>query len=127
MDTKSIVPHNVNERMQQNQHGGCTMMAMGHFSAEVIELGVNPSGLGHWCWFKIGSGEKKTRIVMAYQPSGSKSANSAGTTVREQHEQYFEARGDLRSACMIFFEQLISQLIVWKHTNHNIILLGDFN
>jgi hypothetical protein len=64
---------------------------------------------------------------MAYQPSGSKSANSAGTTVREQHEQYFEARGDLRLAQMIFFEQLISHLIVWKHTDHNIILLGDFN
>ena len=47
--------------------------------------------------------------------------------VRDQHEQYFEARGDLRSARMIFFEQLISQLIVWKHTNHDIILLGDFN
>jgi hypothetical protein len=64
---------------------------------------------------------------MVYQPSGSKSANSAGTTVREQHDRYFEARGDLRSARTIFFKQLISQLIVWKHTNHNIILLGDFN
>ncbi len=112
MDTKSIVSHNVNEQMQQNQHGGCAMMAMGRFSAEVLELGVDPSGVGHWCWFKVGSGKKKTRIVMAYQPSGSKSANSAGTTVREQHEQYFEARDDLRLARMIFFEQLISQLIV---------------
>jgi hypothetical protein len=62
------------------------MMAMGCFSAEVVELGVNLSGLGHWCWFKVGSGNKKTRIVMAYQPSSSKSANSAGTTVRERHE-----------------------------------------
>ncbi len=127
MDTRSIVAHNVNERMQQNQHGGCVMMAMGRFSAEVVELGVDPTSLGCWCWLKVGSGEKKTRIVMAYQPSGSKSTNSAGTTVREKHEQYFKARGDLRLACAIFFEQLTSQLIVWKHTNHDIILLGDFN
>ncbi len=127
MDTRSIVAHNVNERMQQNQHGGWAMMAMGRFSAKVVELGVDPTGLGHWCWLKVGSGEKKTRIVMAYQPSGSKFANSAGTTVREQHEQYFEARGNLQLACTIFFEQLIFQLIVWKHTNHDIILLGDFN
>jgi hypothetical protein len=49
MDTRSIVTHNVNERMQQNQHGGCAMMAMGCFFAEVVELGVNPSGLGCWC------------------------------------------------------------------------------
>jgi hypothetical protein len=58
------------------------MMAMGCFSAEVIESGVNPSGLGCWCWFNVGSGNKKTRIVMAYQPSGSKSTNSAGMTAR---------------------------------------------
>jgi hypothetical protein len=127
MDTWSIVAHNINERMQQNQHGGCGMMAMGRFSAEVMESGVNPSGLGHWCWLKVGSGNKKTRIVMAYQPSSSKSANSARTTIREQHERYFEDHGDLHSPCTIFFAQLITQLIVWKHTNFDIVLLGDFN
>jgi hypothetical protein len=26
--------------MQRNQHGGCAMMAMGHFSAEVVEMGM---------------------------------------------------------------------------------------
>jgi len=44
-----------------------------------------------------------------------------------QHEQYFEAKGDLRSAKTIFFEQLIAQLVVWKMTDADIILLGDFN
>ncbi len=103
------------------------MMAMGRFSAKVVESGVNPYSLGHWCCLKVGSGNKKTRIVMAYQPSGSKSTNSAGTTVREQHEWYFEARGNSRSARTLFFEQLIAQLIVWKHINFDIVLLGDFN
>jgi hypothetical protein len=91
LETRSVVAHNINERMQRNQHGGCAMMAMGRFSAEVVESGVDSYGLGRWCWLKVGSGKKKTRIVMAYQPSGSKSSNSAGTTVREQHEHYFEA------------------------------------
>jgi hypothetical protein len=127
METWSIVAHNIYERMQQNQHGGCAMMAMGRFSGEVVELGVNPSGLGHWCWLKVGSGNKKTRIDMAYQPSGLKSTNSSGTTVRGQHKRYFEARGNLRSACTIFFEQLVAQLTVWKHTDSDIVLLGDFN
>ncbi len=102
-------------------------MAMGWFSAEVVEMGVDHYGLGQWCWMKVGSGDKKTQIVMVYQPSGSSSTNLAGTTVREQHEQYFEARGDLRSARLIFFEQLIAQLVVWKTTDTDIILLGDFN
>ncbi len=91
METWSIVSHNISKRMQLNQHGGCAMMAMGCFSAEVVESGVDPSGLGCWCWLKVGSGDKRTRIVMAYQPSGFKSTNSAGTTVREQHKRYFEA------------------------------------
>jgi hypothetical protein len=64
---------------------------------------------------------------MAYQPSGSKSTNTAGTTVREHHKRYFEARGNLHSACTIFCEQSIAQLIVWKHTDSDIVLLGDFN
>ncbi len=41
MDTRSIVAHNISEQMQQNQHGECTMMAMGRFSAEVVEMGVD--------------------------------------------------------------------------------------
>ncbi len=126
METRSMVAHNINERLQRNQHGGCAMMAMGRFSANVVESRVDPYGLGHWCRLKVGSGNKKTRIVMAYQLSGSKSTNSAGTTVREQQERYFEAHSDLRSACTIFFEQLIAQLIVWKHTNSDIVLLNDF-
>jgi len=63
---------------------------------------------------------------MAYQPSGSKSTYSAWTTVHEQDKQYFKARRDLQPARTIFYEQLIAQLIVWKHTDSDIILLGDF-
>jgi hypothetical protein len=48
MKTTSIVAHNVNEWMQLNQYGGCAMMTMGCFSAEVIEIEVDPYGLGLW-------------------------------------------------------------------------------
>ncbi len=40
MDTQSVVAHNINERMQRNQHGGCAMMAMGWFLAELVKTGV---------------------------------------------------------------------------------------
>jgi hypothetical protein len=127
MESRSVVAYNINKQMQQNQHSRCAMMAMGRFSAEVLETGVDPYGLGCWCWLKVGSGDEKTWIVMAYQPSGSRSSNSAQTTVQEQHKQYFKARGDLRPARTIFYEQLIAQLIAWKHTDSDIILLSDFN
>jgi hypothetical protein len=64
---------------------------------------------------------------MTYQPSGSKSTNSARTIVREQYKWYFEVRGNLQPACTIFYEPLIGQLIIWKYTDLDIILLGDFN
>jgi len=60
MDTRSVVAHNINERMKRNQHGGCAMMAMGRFSAEVVETGVDHCGVGRWCWMRVGSGDKKT-------------------------------------------------------------------
>ena len=41
MDTWSVVEYNINEQMQRNQHGGCAMMAMGRFLAEVVETGVD--------------------------------------------------------------------------------------
>ncbi len=56
MNTQSVVAHNINERMQRNQHGGCAIMAMGQFLAEVVETGVDHYGLGRWCWMKVGSG-----------------------------------------------------------------------
>ncbi len=103
------------------------MIAMGRFSAEVIKTGVDPYGLGHWCWLRVGSGDKKNRIVMTYQPSGSKLTYSAGMTVCKQHERSFEARSNLQPACTILYEQLIVKLIVQKHTDSDIVLLGDFN
>ncbi len=47
IESRSVVAYNINKQMQQNQHGGCAMMAIGHFSAEILETGVNPYGLGH--------------------------------------------------------------------------------
>ncbi len=59
MDTRSIVAHNINEQIQWNQYDGCAMMAMGCFSAEVIETEVDPYKLGRWCWLRVSSGDKK--------------------------------------------------------------------
>ena len=86
MENRSVVAYNVNECMQRNQHGGHAMMAIGRFSSEFSETGIDPYKLRRWCWMKVRSGDKATWIVMAYQPSGSKSSVSAGTTVRDQYE-----------------------------------------
>jgi hypothetical protein len=98
--TSNIVAHNINERMRVNQYGKCAIMAINTIAPEVVELEADHTGLGRWCWIQIGSGAKKTRIVMAYQPSIS--GQSAGTTVKDQHARYFTALGDARSPRTIF-------------------------
>jgi hypothetical protein len=110
-ETRSVVAHNTNKHICPNQFGGCAMIAFRSFAPEVTNLGINTTGLGRWCWFCIGSGSKKTRIVLAYQPSNLGSS-SAGTTVKDQHLRYFRALGNAHSARTIFFEQLVSQLII---------------
>ncbi len=121
-----IVAHNINERVWINQFGGCAIMAMGTLAPEVADLGVDSTGLGQWCWIHVGSGSKKTQIVMAYQP-----CNSGNTTTRntlnDQHSQYFQALGDARSPRTIFYEDLVAQLLVWKLVDNDIVLMGDFN
>jgi hypothetical protein len=116
--------YNTNEQMTPNQYGGCPMMALGTLSPEVINSGIDSTGLGRWCWIHLGSDTKKTRIVMAYQPSN---LGRSGTTIKDQHSRYFQALGDARSERTIFFEQLMSQLISWKAINNDIVLLGNFN
>jgi hypothetical protein len=70
-ETRSVFAHNINKRMRPNQFGGCAMMAFNTISSQVISTGIDTTGLGRWCWMLLGSGRKRTRIVMAYQPSNS--------------------------------------------------------
>jgi hypothetical protein len=123
--TRNVVAHNITERVCVNQVGGCAMMAMNMISPKVQATGVDGTGLRRWCWLRLGSGIKKMRIVMAYQPSNS--GCSTGITAKDQQSRYFCARGDARSPRTIFFEQLIAQLLLWKAIDNNIILLGNFN
>jgi hypothetical protein len=124
-ETRSEVAHNTNEHMRPNQHGRCAMMALGTLSPEVVNSGIDSTGLGRWCWIHLGSGTKEIQIVMAYQPSNSR--RSAETTIKVKHSRYFCALGGARSPRTICFEQLVSQLIPWKAIDNDIILLGYFN
>ena len=124
-ETRSIIAHNINERMRTNQFGGCAIMALGTLSPQVIGSGVDTTGLGHWCWVHLGIGAKTTRVVMAYQPSNS--GRSAGTTVKDQQSRYCCALGDTRSPRSIFFEHLVDNIKQWKSINNDIVLMGSFN
>ena len=92
------------------------MMTLGRLSSFVLDTGVDFTGLGRWSWILVGSQEKRTRIVVAYQPC-KPGTNSKGFTVFEQQQRYVEPKGDFRSPRIIFFEQLVPQLLMWEINN----------
>jgi len=106
--------------------GGAAMMAFGRLSAQVLASDIDETGLGRWCWMRLGGGGKETVVCMCYQPCNP-GEDTAGQTSWDQHYRYFEAREDFRSPRDIFFDDLIAQLLRWKGEEYEIILLGDYN
>jgi hypothetical protein len=122
----SVFAHNINKRVQINQFGGCAIMALGTLAPKVADSGLDSTGLGQWCWIRVGSGSKKTRIIMAYQLCNSGNTTTRNT-INDQHMQYFQALDDACSPWTIFYEDLVAQLLVWKLVDNDIVLMGDFN
>ena len=126
-DRKSVVGFNKTEaKITRRQHGGTAMMALGRLSSQVLDSDSDTTGLGRWCWMRVGGGGKETVVCMCYQPCDP-GEDTAGQTSWDQQSRYFEARGDGRSPRDIFFEDLVEQLVAWKEDGLEIILLGDFN
>ena len=125
--SRSIAANNTTERkVAREQHGGTAAVALGRLAGHVIDVGQDPTGLGRWCWILLGIGNKRTRVIATYQPS-QKNKNSKGHTVFEQHERYFEPRGDMRSPRTIYYEQLTNQLKEWKAAGEDLLMFGDYN
>jgi hypothetical protein len=101
-------------------------MTVGHLASSVIESGSNLTGLGRWCWIRIGGGRKNTHVVTAYQPTNPW-RKTRGETVWDQHLRYLEARGEICNPREMFCTNLISLLRQWKDAGDEIVLLGDFN
>ena len=116
-----------NEISQRDQKGETAMVSIGRFVSYGLDVGCDYTGLGRWSWILVGSEEKKTRIMVAYQPSALKNKNTKGFTVFEQQERYFESHGDRWSPRTIFYKQYVAQLRIWCQQEEEIILCGDFN
>ena len=126
-NTRGVTAHNINDQKnRRDQIGGTCMMALGRLASSIMETGVDQTGLGRWCWMKIGGGGKFTRTITAYQPTNPR-RTTKGETVWDQHVRYYEARGEIRNPGEMFRFDLIALLTQWKADGEEIILLGDFN
>ena len=63
-----IAAHNKHESFGRCQHGRTALVAASRLSGFIIDKGANSTGLGWFFWIGVGSGERKTWIVSAYQP-----------------------------------------------------------
>ena len=124
--SRGVAAHNTTERTNRDQWGGTAITTMGRLTTHVINTGSDNSGLGRWAWVLLSSREKRTRIVVAYQPC-TPARSSKGGTVFEQHQRHFQQCGDFRSPRSIFYDDLTSQLASWRRNKEEIILCGDFN
>jgi hypothetical protein len=91
--------------------------------------GVDQTGLGHWSWIQVRTGERWTQIVSAYQPchpSGWQLINHNGlmkgrVMVAAQHKWYFWKKGNFNKPQEIFSSQLITQLMAWRAVGEEVI------
>jgi hypothetical protein len=111
--TRGVCLSNVNDqKIKRDQWGSTCITAIGRFSSFVTETGSDSTGLGRWTWVYVGEGGKLTRVIMVYQPCGTKSRLTMGETVWDQHTRYFEARGEIRDPRTMFKADLLQ--LLWR-------------
>jgi hypothetical protein len=126
MAMKAISTHNVHKNIGRRQYGGTFMLAYGDFAAHILKSGVDPSGLGRWCWFRVASKQGQvTRIVMCYQPI-LQPAECLQSTYQQQL-RYFQSQEQLICPREAFLVDLREALLQWTQANESLIVCGDFN
>jgi hypothetical protein len=121
--------HNIHELHNCYQQGGTMTVAFSQLASYVLSFVVDQTGLGHWSWIRIGTGEP------AYQPchlSGRQLIGHNGLmkgrgTVAAQHEWYIWKKGNFNKPREIFSSQLITQLMAWCAAEEEVILFIDVN
>jgi hypothetical protein len=127
--------HNIHEQHSRYQQGGTLTMAFTCLSEYITATGMDLTGLSHWSWVQVGSGEKRTRIVTTYQPCQGSTMPKLGRdgrllhsgTVATQHTWYFWKRGIFLKPQKLFAMQLVTQLKLWQSAGEEIILFVDMN
>ena len=109
------------------QVGGTAVAGTGWICDVIIDSGKDPTGLGHYCWIKVGNGRKTTRIVSGYLPCRPDRWKSKGRTRWEMEERYFQARNDWREPPDILISDLLAQFKVWWSSGEQIMLAIDAN
>jgi hypothetical protein len=124
-----VTSHNTQEIDQvfgRHQPEGTGMVCRREFLQYARKPSRDPGGLGRWClWPFYCNPSHMTRIVVAYQPCGSKVRGLK--TVYQQHVSYIQSRGLPLNPIEIFDSDLSKQIREWRTSGERIVLLMDVN
>ena len=123
---RTVTAHNKHENDMRAQEGGTGMVVFDQLAGLIHKTGIDPTGLGRWCWMTIiGKHKHVTRIITAYQPCRSNPKRLS--TVYAQHRRYYRVKGDNRCPRVIFREDIMEFLQGCMSRNERIILFIDAN
>ena len=123
--SRSVTAHNEHERFSLKQQGGTFITAFQGLGDYSPITGKDPSGLGRWCWLRLGQPQCSTRIVVAYQACNTRKTAHCATMA--QQRRYWISKGDRRSPRAIFCEQFLAQLRIWRSEGEKLLVLMDAN
>ena len=131
-DCRFLGANNTTEPSSRTQFGGVGALAYPRAASFILGSGKDPSGLGRWVWYLVGSGDRKTIICVCYRPvkppkSVRLSFDRGRKTVWCQHVRLFKKHGLTGSPRQRFVWDITSQLLEWKKSGYEVVLFGDFN
>lgn len=112
------------------QPGGTLIQCINKPAHRVLETGIDPSGLGRWCWTRFrGKHNVTLRVICAYRPCRPSSAGP--NTAYSQQLRYFDTQpGENYDVCprVAILEDLTEAINMWRDKEKDqIILMMDCN
>ena len=104
------------------------MMAFGRAAFSVHSTGRDKTKLERFCRTKLRGSGKMTHVMTMCMPHNNENFNTKEQTVWDQHKTYYTSKGMIdREHCDALLEDVVKNLLLWKHEDCKIVLTGDFS
>ena len=122
---QTVSSSNHHENFGPKRRGGTFMATGGDLATRVARTGGDFTSLGRWSWILVGSGDRLTRIITAYQPC--RSRKDGYSTSYNQQRRFWRSKGITSCPRKLFREQLMATLRQWREKGDRLVLFIDAN
>lgn len=110
----------------RRQYGGTLILVSGPSAEWVVDTGVDPSGLGRWCWTCFTSTDRRpVTVYVVYRPVRQSRDHALSTYM--QHSRYLESIRDYTCPRRALLRDLQVELKKRLALGESLIIAGDFN